>query len=130
MQFNISQHCVCNVSNYFSRVWPVDYCIEANMTLRKEKKPTPDSSQAVGWTPLVRLRAAEAQTGSEAKKNKSDFFMEKKGLLILTFIQIQVNLDFYFSHFHMNDNNLQGAGCELCLTSEVGHAWTSLKAIV
>lgn len=48
--------------------------------------------------------------------------MEKKGLLILTFIQIQVNLDFYFSHFHMNDNNLQGAGCELCLTSEVGHA--------
>lgn len=50
--------------------------------------------------------------------------MEKKGLLILTFIQIQVNLDFdfYFLHFHMNDNNLQGAVCELCLTSEVGHA--------
>lgn len=58
--------------------------------------------------------------------------MEKKGLLILTFSQIQVNLDFYFYflHFHMNDNNLQGAVCELCLTSEVGHAWTSLKAIV
>lgn len=38
--------------------------------------------------------------------------MEKKGLLILTFIQIQVNLDFYFYflHFHMNDNNLQGWG--------------------
>lgn len=74
----------------------------------------------------------DEQTGSEAKKNKSDFFMEKKGLLILTFIQIQVNLDFYFYflHFHMNDNNLQGAVCELCLTSEVGHAWTSLKAIV